>query len=274
MSASARGGCARAPEGAGGGALSGGGAEDNPSADRLSGACLSAEAGDDPAPRLRAGCRALGLEPPPRTLRRLEAYIALLQKWNRVYNLTAERAAARIVSRHILDSLTVLPYLRDEYCLEVGSGAGLPGLILALMEPRRQWCLLDSNGKKTRFLRQAVTELRLGNVEIAHARVEEYRPQQPFTTIVSRAFAPLAAYARAVSHLAAAGQLVLAMKAGLGEEETRAARELGVSLRIQAVGVPGDAAPRNLALMEWTPPPATTVCFSGFPRSRKQEARE
>ena len=181
--------------------------------------------------------------------RQFEAYLHLLQKWNRVYNLTAVRDPLRMVPRHILDSLTVLPYLRGGRCLDVGSGAGLPGLILAIAEPRRHWCLLDSNGKKTRFLRQAVTELALDNIEIAQTRVRDYRPPHPFTTIVSRAYAPAAAYLRDVSHLAAPAQTILAMKAELPEEELRALRRTRVPFHIHPLTVPGLAAPRNLILV-------------------------
>lgn len=116
-------------------------------------------------------------------------YLALLVRWNRAYNLTAVRDPLEMVARHLLDSLAIRPWLFGETLLDLGTGAGLPGLVVAIIEPERRCWLLDSNGKKIRFVRQAALELGLANVEPVHARIETYRPEQKFSTIVSRAVA-------------------------------------------------------------------------------------
>lgn len=121
----------------------------------------------------------------------LQAYLQLLQRWNRVYNLTAVRDPEQMRLLHLDDSLSVAPYIRGKTCLDVGSGAGLPGIPLAIMQPERQFTLLDTNGKKTRFMQQAVGELGLNNVEVVQARVETWQPDVPFHAIISRAFASL-----------------------------------------------------------------------------------
>jgi len=116
-------------------------------------------------------------------------YLVLLARWNRAFNLTAVRDPLEMVARHLLDSLAVAPFLFGETLLDVGTGAGLPGLVLAIVEPERRFWLLDANGKKIRFVRQAALELGLTNVEPVQARIETYRPDRKFSTIVSRAVA-------------------------------------------------------------------------------------
>jgi len=123
---------------------------------------------------LARGVEALGLSLSDDQQRQLLAYVDLLVKWNQAYNLTAIRDPAEMVTRHLLDSLAVLPYLADTDTLDVGTGAGIPGIILAVSRPQQAFTLLDSNGKKTRFVRQARRELGLDNVEVVHARVEQY----------------------------------------------------------------------------------------------------
>jgi 16S rRNA (guanine527-N7)-methyltransferase len=142
--------------------------------------------------RLDGGLADLGLDVSDEGRKRLLAFVALLARWNRAYNLTAVRDPLRMVPRHLLDSLSISPFLRGSPILDLGSGAGLPGIPLAILHPGRRFVLLDSNGKKTRFLRQAVLELALDQVEIVQARMESYRPQEKFATIVSRAVTSLA----------------------------------------------------------------------------------
>ncbi len=143
----------------------------------------------DLAERLAAGVAGLGLTPNAAALEKLLRFVDLLARWNRAYNLTAVRDPSEMIPRHLLDSLAVQPFLFGERVLDLGTGAGLPGLPLAIVEPQRRFWLLDSNLKKLRFVRQAVLELQLGNVEIAHARMQTYRPGRNFSTIVSRAVA-------------------------------------------------------------------------------------
>jgi 16S rRNA (guanine527-N7)-methyltransferase len=138
----------------------------------------------------------------------IERYITLLLRWNKVFNLTAIRAAKDILPLHILDSLSVLPYIKYQHCLDVGSGAGLPGIPLAIMQPEKQITLLDTNGKKTRFMQQAVIELDLKNVNVVHARVEKWSPEQPFDAIISRAFSSLQDFVHlTANHLTTTGTL-------------------------------------------------------------------
>ena len=171
---------------------------------------------------LSAGTKELNLECPLDVQAKLLDYVRLLDKWNRVYNLTAVRDPAEMVTRHILDSLTVLPFLdkelKGERILDVGTGAGLPGIPLALLSaqthPEREFVLLDSNSKKTRFMQQAVAELGLDNVQVVHARTEAFVPEQEqgFDVVVSRAFRSVAdMLAGAGQHCAPEG-VILAMK--------------------------------------------------------------
>ncbi|MGI9228229.1 MAG: 16S rRNA (guanine(527)-N(7))-methyltransferase RsmG [Gammaproteobacteria bacterium] len=201
------------------------------------------------AAQLQSGLDELGISASAERVQQYLHYIALLRKWNRTYNLTTIRPAD-MIPLHILDSLTLLPFIKGERCLDVGSGAGLPGLILALNNPQQHWHLLDSNGKKTRFLRQAVTELQLTNVQIVQSRVEDYVPQQPFATIVCRAYATLDVYLQSVSHLFAANQTILAMKSTLAAEELQVLQQMRLPYRIQQLTIPGIAATRNLLLIE------------------------
>jgi len=169
--------------------------------------------------KLADGCEALGLQLTPEILDRLLEYLALLIKWNNAYNLTAVRDPGEMVTRHLLDSLAVAPHLTGQRIIDVGTGAGLPGIPLALLFPQRQFVLLDSNGKKTRFLVQVKATLGLDNVTVVHSRVEEYRPSEPFDTVIARAFAALTDILALCHHLLAAGGTVLAMKGGATEAE-------------------------------------------------------
>ena len=142
----------------------------------------------------------------------LQQYLQLLQRWNKVYNLTAVRNLADMQPLHIDDSLSVAPFIRGEICLDVGSGAGLPGIPLAIVQPERQFTLLDTNGKKTRFMLQAVLELGLKNVKVVQTRVENWQPDAPFDAIISRAFASVADFVNGAGHLLTADGTLYAMK--------------------------------------------------------------
>lgn len=172
--------------------------------------------------RLDEGLARLGLDPDPTERERLLALVALLARWNRAYNLTAVREPIEMVARHLLDSLAVSAYLHGERLLDLGTGAGLPGLPLAITQPGRTFVLLDSNGKKTRFVRQAVAELALANVEVVQARFESYRPGREFATIVSRAVAPLAVLAAAAEPLLEPSGRLLVMKGRRPSDELAA----------------------------------------------------
>ena len=164
------------------------------------------------ASRLAEGIDVLGISADREQQGRMLELIALLQRWGRAYNLTAVRDPLRMVSHHLLDSLALVPYIRGERVLDVGTGAGFPGLPLAIMMPERRFVLLDGNGKKVRFVRQAVMELGLGNVEAVQARIESYTSGQKFATIVTRAFAPLPKILQLTQPLLARPGVLLAPK--------------------------------------------------------------
>lgn len=213
---------------------------------------------------LSAGIKALKLDCPLDVQAQLLDYVRLLDKWNRVYNLTAVRDPNEMVTRHLLDSLTVWPYLQGDQILDVGTGAGLPGIPLALLSaqthPERRFVLLDSNSKKTRFMQQAVAELGLKNVQVVHARTEAFtdgqtssekgdQPNKGFDVVVSRAFASVA------DMLAGAGQhcspegVILAMK---GADPAAELVDLDPAYRVEQVHrliVPGLDEDRHLVSM-------------------------
>ena len=161
---------------------------------------------------LSAGLATLGLECSEACRQKLLAYVHLLVKWNRVYNLTAVREPQAMVTRHLLDSLAVQPYLRGQRVLDVGTGAGLPGIPLAIINPERDFVLLDSNSKKTRFVQQAVLELGLPNVEVVYARAEDYHPSKGFDVVISRAFAAISDMLTTAGQHCANDGCILAMK--------------------------------------------------------------
>jgi len=166
--------------------------------------------------RLQAGIAELGLAPGAGACERLLDYLELLVRWNAAYNLTAVRDPEQMVERHLLDSLAVAPLVCGDTLADLGSGAGLPGIPLAILEPARQHVLIDSNGKKTRFLREAVRTLELANVRVEQVRVEDARGQ--YDCITARAFAPLAQMLRAGGHLLAPDGVWLALKGMLGKD--------------------------------------------------------
>lgn len=203
------------------------------------------------AEELAQGALELGVEVSPEQRQQLLAYLALLIKWNKAYNLTAVRDPDEMVSRHLLDSLSVVPYVRDagDNWLDVGSGGGMPGIPLAILFPERRFTLLDSNGKKTRFLTQVKLELKLVNLEVIHSRVEAFKPQQAFSGIVSRAFSSLEDFANWTRHLGDGQSQWLAMKGVHPDDELQA---LPADFRLAAthvLKVPGCQGQRHLLIL-------------------------
>lgn len=195
--------------------------------------------------RLDAGLAKLGLEVDATARERLLALLALLHKWNRAYNLTAVRDPEQMVMRHLLDSASVATAVRGPRLLDVGAGAGLPGLVLAILDPSLEVTMLDGNGKKVRFQRQAVLELGLENVTPVQARVEHFTTRD-FDQIVSRAFAQLATFVELTRPLLAEGGEWLAMK---GRDAASELAELPPDVTLierRDLEVPGDAAQRVL----------------------------
>jgi len=166
-----------------------------------------------PELRLQQGLEQMGLPVDQQAQSLLMAYLQLLQKWNKAYNLTAIRDLEQMVIRHLLDSLSVLPFIDASPVLDVGTGAGLPGIPLAICQPQRQFILLDSNGKKTRFLTQVKIELGLENIQVVNQRVEDFKPAEMPRIITCRAFAGFKDLLVSVQHLVTSYTRVLAMKA-------------------------------------------------------------
>jgi len=200
------------------------------------------------AEELQHGITQLGITLGADAQGKLLDYLALLHKWNKVYNLTAIRDPQQMVSHHLLDSLAVMPHLWPGRWLDVGCGAGLPGLVLAIAQPGWQFTLLDSNSKKTSFVQQAVIELGLRNVSVHCERVEEWQPAERFDGIISRAFSELGEFLRNTRHLMAPHGRWAAMK-GAPEQELE---EVPDGCRVEHViplQVPGLHAARSLVIV-------------------------
>lgn len=190
---------------------------------------------------LSDGLAELGIELDAGVQQRLLAYHALLAKWNKAYNLTSVRRPEEMITRHLLDSLSILPFVGPGDLLDVGTGPGLPGMILALVDADKPVTLLDSNGKKTRFLTQVRLELGVTNVTVVHSRLEAWQPERTFSQISSRAFATLADMVAKSRHLLAPGGHFLAMK-GLYPTDEIAALPGDIQVdRVTPLTVPGSA---------------------------------
>ena len=154
-------------------------------------------------------------------LRQLSDYLVLLERWNRVHNLTAVRAINAMIERHLVESLTLAPWITGEHCCDAGSGAGLPGLPLAVAQPQRQFQLVERAGKKAAFLTHVAQELKLGNLKVVHSDLKDFRPAQGFATVVARALAPLPKLVSLVTHLLAPQGRLVALKGPAVEQELK-----------------------------------------------------
>jgi len=201
---------------------------------------------------IQQGCAALHIDATEAAAEKLAGFIGILEKWNRVYNLTAVRDPRAMVARHILDSLVVLPFLSQGSLMDVGTGAGLPGLPIAVARPDLSVTLLDANAKKLRFVRQAVFELGLCNVEVVQSRMQEYRPARSFDMVISRAVANLSELYRQTVHFVRPGGRILFMKGGLPAQEIQELESGRETLHIERLKIPGLKAERHLLWMETT----------------------
>ena len=201
--------------------------------------------------RLAEGLSALGLPLPPAQQTKLIEYIKLLEKWNRVHNLTAVREPEQMVILHLLDSLSVFPHIEEKTTLlDVGTGAGLPGIPLAIAIPNLEVTLLDSNHKKTTFLAQAKAELGLANIRIETGRVESYRPSRLFDIVVSRAFSELSDFVTQARHLVTQDGVMLAMKGVYPFDEISRVPNTHVVSKVDELHVPLLDAKRHLVTLK------------------------
>lgn len=176
----------------------------------------------------------------------LLAFLALLQKWNKAYNLTSVRDPMQMLYSHILDSIAVTPHLQQQRYIDVGTGPGLPGIPLAIMHPDKHFVLLDSLGKRVRFMTQAVHSLKLENAKPMQSRVENYQPEQAFDAVLTRAFASIKDMLHCCQHLVDSQGIFLALK---GQYPTQELQELPEGFQLQAdcdLHVPGLQAERHL----------------------------
>ena len=208
---------------------------------------------------LERGAAALEIALMPAALAQTQRLLDELQHWNRAYNLTSIDARDAMLTHHVLDSWSIAPWLRGARILDVGTGAGFPGLPLAILAPEREFTLLDSNGKKVRFVAHAARTLGLANVRTVHARAEAHRAQLPYDTVMARAFAPLPLMLERIASLCGPATRVLAMK-GRRSETARTAVPEGWQIEADvALHVPGLAEERHLLVLQRTPAPAPTL---------------
>jgi len=161
---------------------------------------------------LVSGLKSLNLSLGDDQIEQLLDFIKLMEKWNKAYNLTAIRAREAMVRLHLLDSLAIVPFIEGKRVIDIGTGAGLPGIPLAIYFPEIEFVLLDCNAKKTRFVQQAIVELKLKNVGVCHNRVEDYHPEKSFDSVITRAFAGLSDIVDLTAHLLGKDGVLLAMK--------------------------------------------------------------
>lgn len=188
--------------------------------------------------QLATGLEQMGLEIGQAQQQQLLDYLALLMKWNRAYNLTAVRDPDEMVPRQLLDSLSILPLVQGQQILDVGTGAGLPGIPLAICLPQSRFSLIDANGKKTRFVQQAKMELGLENLQVHQTRVEQFEAEQGFDTITSRAFAALPKIVELTSRLLSKHGVLLAMKGSIPKQELETLESSGFDIDIVELNLP------------------------------------
>ncbi len=198
---------------------------------------------------LQEGIAELGVNISERAIAQLLEYHQLLIKWNKAYNLTAIRDPQLMISRHLLDSLSLAEYISGQRFIDIGTGAGLPGIVLAIIFPDKHFSLLDRNGKKTRFLFQVKTELGLDNIEIYNMRVEQYKTDELYDGILSRAFASLSDMVKGSKQLLNTDGCFYAMKGLVPEEELLELADNIVVIACQQLRVPGEEGQRHLVEM-------------------------
>ncbi len=192
---------------------------------------------------LASGLQALNLALNAQQVEQLLDFIRLIEKWNKAYNLTAIHGREDMVRLHLLDSLAIASFIEGKRVIDIGTGAGLPGIPLAICLPEIKFTLLDSNAKKTRFVQQAILELKLENAAVYHQRVENYKPEQLFNTATTRAFASLSDIVKLTAHLLDKDGVLLAMK---GQKPEAELAQVNAKTTLIPVNVPGCEAERCL----------------------------
>ena len=203
--------------------------------------------------QLEQGLIALGLSLDEAARQQLINYLQLLEKWNRVYNLTSVRKPEQMVTHHLLDSLAVIPNIKASRILDIGSGAGLPGIPLAIANKNWQVEMLDSNNKKTRFIKQAISELGIENAGVVHSRAEEYHPDKPYDTVISRAYSSLEKMVTTAGQLCAKDGCLLAMKGAYPMMELEQVLEPFQVSEVCPLKVPGLGAERHVVVLRHRP---------------------
>ena len=198
---------------------------------------------------ISGGIQELGLDVTKEQLQQFERIIEQLIKWNKAYNLTAIRDPQQMIITHLLDSLAIAPFMAQGRLLDIGTGPGFPGIPLAIYEPERDYSLLDSNGKKTRYLKQLVYDMSLSQVSVVDTRVEEWQPDTLFDVIVSRAFASLEKMVSLSHHLLAETGVWQAMKGEYPEQELAALPDYVELVKVDVISVPKLNAERHLVTL-------------------------
>ena len=191
------------------------------------------------AERLLTAAADIGIDLSDHQTAQLLSYLDLLEKWNNAYNLTAVRSRSEMLSRHLVESLAISPFISGKQVVDVGTGAGLPGIPLAIANPAVHYTLLDSNGKKSRFLLEVKRALILANVEIETVRVESWLPTKRFDSVVTRAFADLATTLVRVEHVLSDQGMVYAMKTQQAQHEIDSLPDVTRQVTAQNITVPG-----------------------------------
>ena len=183
-------------------------------------------------------------------INKFNTYLNLLEKWNKAFNLTAVRNINDMLERHLVDSLSIAKYISGKRLIDVGTGPGLPGIPLSILYPEKKFYLLDSNGKKTRFLTQSKIEMGLQNIEVINSRAEEYQPEEMFDAVLSRAFSSLQDMINDTDHLCKVNGAFFAMKGQYPEMELQAITK---PYKVQAIDWPGNQVERHLIIISQKP---------------------